>query len=61
MILMDRNDMELYLSSLEDKIRVLFCEATCTKYIGDLDLDIFNECNDTLYTLRIGLNNPNIS
>lgn len=60
-MLMETNDMELYLSNLKDNIRNLFCEVTCTKYIGDLDLVITDYCNDRIYTLKMGLNCPDVS
>ena len=61
LITMAINDMELYLSNLKNNIRDLFFNITCTKYIGDLELDIINDCYDNLYTLRICLNTPDVA
>ena len=61
MIVMETNDLELYLSKLKNDIRTLFFNVTCTKYIGDLELDIINDCNNNLYTLRICLNTPDVA
>ena len=56
MIHMDKNAMELSPNNLKDKIRELINCVTCSKYIGDLDLKIEQECGELYYTLRLGLN-----
>ena len=61
MIVMAINDMELYLSNLKNNIRELFFNITCTKYIGNLELDIINDCGINIYTLRICLNSPDVA
>ena len=61
MIVMAISDMELYLSNMKNDIKELFFNITCTKYIGDLELDIIDDCNDKLYTLRICLNSPDVA
>ena len=44
-----------------DEIRDLFYQVTCTKYIGNLDLDVIEDCNDRIYTLKMGLNCSDVS
>lgn len=61
MIVMVTNDMELYLSKLKNNIKDLFFNITCTKYIGDLELEVINDCNCNLYTLRMCLNSPDVA
>lgn len=61
MIVMVERNMELYLSNMIDEIRDLFYQVTCTKYIGNLDLDVIEDCNDKIFTLRIGLNCPDVA
>lgn len=41
-----------------DEIRDLFYQVTCTKYIGNLDLDVIEDCNNKIFTLKMGLNCP---
>lgn len=53
--------MELYLNKLKNDIRTLFFDVTGTHYIGDLKLDIINENNLNLFTLRICLNSPDVA
>jgi hypothetical protein len=57
-IVMVERNMELYLSNMIDEIRDLFYQVTCTKYIGNLDLDVIEDCNNKIFTLKIGLNCP---
>lgn len=58
MIVMETRNMELYLDNLINDIRELFYQVTSVKYIGNLDLDVMEDCNDKIFTLRIGLNCP---
>lgn len=44
-----------------DEIRDLFYQVTNTKYIGNLDLDVIEDYNDKIFTLRIGLNCPDVA
>lgn len=57
-IVMVERNMELYLSNMIDEIRDLFYQVTCTKYIGNLDLDVIEDCNNKIFTLKMGLNCP---
>lgn len=56
MIRMDKNTMELSQIKLKDKIRELINCVTCSKYIGDLDLNIECDSCTNYYTLKLGLN-----
>ena len=58
MIVMETRNMELYLDNLVNEIRELFYQVTCARYTGNLDLDVIEDCNDKIFTLRIGLNCP---
>ena len=58
MIVMETRNMELYQDNLINEIRELFYQVTCVRYIGNLDLDVIGDCNDKIFTLRIGLNCP---
>lgn len=61
MIVMVERNMELYLSNMIEEIRELFYQVTCAKYIGNLDLDVIEDCNDKIFTLRMGLNCPDVA
>jgi hypothetical protein len=61
MIVMVERNMELYLSNMIDEIRDLFYQVTNTKYIGSLDLDVIEDCNEKIFTLKIGLNCPDVA